>query len=91
MGERTCQIISQPIPPFDPALAGSPTRREGSLEIMVGVDGSVVSAEVKLPINPKYDALLVATAKESWKYEPATRLGVPVPYRLRVKIVLAAR
>jgi len=83
--------ISQPIPRFDAALAGSPTRREGVLEFVVGVDGSVVSAEVKLPTNPTYDALLVATARHSWKYEPATRLGVAVPYRLRVKFVLPAR
>lgn len=83
--------ISQPIPRFDPTLAGSPTRREGLLEILVGVDGSVVSAEVKLPTNPTYDALLIATAKRSWKYEPATRMGVAVPYTLRVKFVLPAR
>jgi len=83
--------ISQPIPRFDSASAGSATRREGELEIVVGVDGSVVSAEVKVPTNPTYDALLVATAKQSWKYEPATRMGAAVPYRLRVKFVLPGR
>jgi hypothetical protein len=83
------KAIARPIPRFDRASAGYTTRREGELEIEIGADGSVLSAEVKVATNPTYDALLVATVKQSWKYEPATRLGVPVPYRLRVKFVLA--
>ena len=83
------KAIARPIPRFDQASAGYATRREGELEIEIGVDGSVVSAEVKVPTNPTYDALLLATIRQAWKYEPATRLGVPVPYRVRVKFVLA--
>jgi len=82
--------IAQLIPPVEQAMSGYVSRREGVIEVEVGVDGSVTSATVKLPTVIAYDAFLVATAKRDWKYEPATSFGVPVAHRLRVRYIVAS-
>jgi hypothetical protein len=83
--------IAQPVPPLSHALGGYMNRREGELELEIGADGTVRSAIVRVPTLPSYDALLVATAKSQWRYQPATRGGVAVPHRMRVRFVLQGR
>jgi len=83
--------IAQVIPPVEEATSGYVSRRQGLIEVEVGADGSVTSATVKVPTLVAYDALLVTTAKRTWKYEPATSSGVPVASRLRVRYVVASQ
>jgi hypothetical protein len=79
--------IAQRIPRLAQTTTGYATRREGELEIEVAVDGTVSDAVIRVPTVAAYDSLLIATAKHDWRYKPATRLGVPVPYRFRVRFV----
>jgi tetratricopeptide (TPR) repeat protein len=83
--------IAQPVPPLNQSLGGYMNRREGELELEIGADGTVRSAIVRVPTLPSYDALLVATAKSQWRYQPATRGGVAVAHRMRVRFVLQGR
>jgi len=84
--------IVQPIPPFTPGTdLGYVTRGTGEIELTINADGSVAAARMTVPIMPRYDALLVNTAIAQWKYKPATRVGVAVPYTMRVRIVVQRR
>lgn len=79
----------QPIPPFNASTApGAVTARDGEIEVDVGPDGSVSAARMTVPIHPTYDALLMATAKRDWMYQPATRDGRPTSYMVRVRVVM---
>jgi hypothetical protein len=40
---------------------------------------------MKAPVTPRYDAILLAAAK-NWKYEPATLNGTPVKFRKTINI-----
>jgi hypothetical protein len=83
------KAITQPIPRFSPVAGRDATSRgEGEIEVEVGVDGHVTAARMTVPILPGYDALLVDTALKEWRYQPAMRLGVVVPYKVRVHVVL---
>jgi len=50
---------------------------------MIDESGNVASAELRQSVHPLYDDELLAAARK-WKYKPAMRNGVPMPY---VKIV----
>jgi diaminopimelate epimerase len=65
--------------------------RSGARAVRLHADGSVAAARMTVPIMPRYDALLVNTAMTQWKYKPATRVGVAVPYTMRVRIVVQRR
>jgi TonB family protein len=60
-------------------------RRDGVLELVINEAGEVESAVMRSPVNPRYDAVVVATAK-GWKYSPATLNGTPVKFRKVIKI-----
>jgi TonB family protein len=60
---------------------------QGVLELVIDEQGKVESAVLRASVHPRYDALLLDTAK-SWRYEPAMRGGVPVKYRKLVQISL---
>ena len=78
--------IQQRIPPLPDRLRREiPEGREGTLEILVGADGAVKEARVVTPVHPAFDANLLAAAK-GWKYLPATRNGVRVPYTAIVTV-----
>jgi protein TonB len=78
--------ITQKVPPVPPGvLAGYMPRREGEIEVSVAADGSVESARITMSIHPAYDTILLEAAK-SWRYEPATRAGVPVAVKKRVRV-----
>jgi hypothetical protein len=78
--------LRQVLPPF--TLDGN-GRRGGILEVVIDENGDVESAVMKTPINPRYDQIVVATAKE-WKYKPATLNGRPVRYRKVINISITA-
>jgi hypothetical protein len=76
----------QTLPPFQmPAAAAAP----GVLDVLVDERGLVQSATMRVSINPRYDRLVLDAAR-TWKYQPATRAGVPVRYRKLVQIVVKA-
>ena len=58
--------------------------RPGTVEIIVDETGAVIAATTKVPVNPAYDRLALATAR-SWKYRPAVLDGALVKYRLIVQ------
>jgi TonB family protein len=80
-------IVSQEIPPppdvLRRVLRG---KREGAVEVTIDEQGAVASVEVVTPSHTLYDHLVVAAAR-TWKYRPATRNGVPIPYKKLVRII----
>jgi hypothetical protein len=60
-------------------------RDDGVLELLINESGAVESAVMRTPIHPRFDALVVSSAK-SWKYQPATVAGTPVKFRKTINI-----
>jgi len=59
--------------------------RPGVVEIVIDEDGTVESAVMRVSVNPVYDRLAIATAK-NWRYKPATVRGMPVKYQKLVPL-----
>jgi len=76
--------INQVLPPF-PGQIGAAA--PGLLEIVIDESGSVVSATMKVSVNPYYDGRAVEAAR-LWKYRPATWKGQPVKYRKSVQVTV---
>lgn len=53
----------------------------------VDTDGKAQDVKVVEPFEPEFDALAVATVKD-WRFEPATRDGVPYEHCTDVRIEL---
>lgn len=68
-------------------IAGDKILKTGSVivGIVVGEDGTVRSATVLESFSRDLDAKAIEAAKQ-WKFEPATRNGVPVAAELEVKV-----
>ncbi len=62
------------------ALADVFAIRTGVITVVVDESGEVETVTMTVQVNPVYDRLAVATAK-NWKYRPATMNGVPVKFR----------
>ena len=77
-------VISQRMPQW-PASAPPGAARKGTLDILIGEDGSVVSAALRGPIASFYDDRLLAEAAR-WKFKPATKGGKPVRFRKIIQI-----
>jgi hypothetical protein len=54
--------------------------RTGVVTMVINELGDVETVTMTVPVNPVYDRLAIATAK-NWKYRPATVNGVPVKFR----------
>ncbi|MCA1563026.1 MAG: energy transducer TonB [Acidobacteria bacterium] len=88
--------VRQNLPPW-PASSGG-LRREaqglaplnGVLEIVITKTGTVGSAKLIKRIEPFYDTLLLTAARQ-WRYQPATRNGVPVEYVKTLAIAVNIR
>jgi hypothetical protein len=65
-----------------------PFDRSGILEIIIDVTGAVESATMLQSVEPLYNRLLLAAAKE-WLYRPARLEGAPVKYRKRIQVALS--
>lgn len=59
----------------------------GTIEIVVGEDGKVISASITKSVLASYDDKLLASTK-NWRFKPATKDGAPVKYRLAMNIQL---
>lgn len=67
--------------------AGKKVKRTGStiLKIVVGEDGTVRSATVFESFDHDFDTKAIEAVKQ-WKFEPATKKGVPVAVELVLKV-----
>lgn len=57
-------------------------------EVVVSAKGTVESVTVRQSTNSVLSALVSRAAKD-WRYRPATKAGVPVRYRMMVKLVVS--
>jgi TonB family protein len=73
-----------------PTVVARTTEYRGLLEVVIDERGAVESVTLRKPVTPTYDPMLLDAAKR-WKFQPATRNGVPVKYRKTFDIVLAPR
>jgi TonB family protein len=76
--------VKQVLPAFQMQTTGA---TQGVLEIVIDERGFVQSAIMRSSINSRYDRLVLDAAR-TWRYQPATRQGVPVRYRKLVQIVV---
>ena len=51
----------------------------GLFDILIDEQGRVLDATVRKSLNSSFDTLVIRSAR-SWKYQPATKDGVPVRY-----------
>jgi TonB family protein len=75
-------IMRQDLPPFP---RGASAYGPGVLEVVINEQGAVTSAIMRSPMEPHYDASVMAAAK-SWRYQPATLDGKPVKFRKMITI-----
>jgi tetratricopeptide (TPR) repeat protein len=80
-------VIRQDIPAV-PANITNQVKDRGRVELVIDEQGRVSSLNLRLPMHPFYDQLIIGAAKE-WRYKPATLNGVPVKYRKIIAITLA--
>ena len=76
--------LRQVFPPFPARAVPSGS---GVVEVVVDETGIVESATLRQPVNPQYDAVVLAAAK-TWLYKPASLDGTPVKYRKMIQVVL---
>jgi TonB family protein len=79
--------ISQTIPA---AVLSGKRVWSGVVEVRIGDTGQVLSARMATPINAAYDKELLQAAS-SWRYRPALKDGVPVPYVKTINIQVDTR
>jgi len=78
--------LSQTVPPWNPSRRNLPAS-EGIMILVVDEHGDVTSVSMQGISDPAYASLLRRAASR-WKYQPATRNGVPVKYRRVVALHL---
>jgi tetratricopeptide (TPR) repeat protein len=79
------RAISRQFPATTPN--GVPAHRVGTLEMIVGKEGTVEFVKLHTPLNRYHERMIVSAAK-AWLYRPATKGGRPVRFRLTVTINL---
>jgi TonB family protein len=81
-------VISQPLPRWAPPKSiDARLGFKGSVEVMIDERGNVTSVTLVQSVHPIYDEALLAAAGK-WRYKPALRNGVPMPYVKLVEIQL---
>ena len=81
-------VVSQRLPNWAPIAADAKTTFKGVLHLIIDDRGNVTTADMRVAAHPSYDTELVNLAR-GWKFRPALRGGVPVPYMKLVSITLA--
>lgn len=87
LGFSPPRAVNQTVPPLPRWLPSGPGR-EGKIQVVIDADGLVRDAKMIKGVHPAYDQILIAAVVKNWKFEPATRNGVPVPYTLTVRVVV---
>ena len=81
--------LSQDMPDLPPSLRAlvSGARRQMIVSVTIDERGRVRDSQLVTPINPVYDRLVMAAAK-NWRYRPATKGGAPVGYQKVMSITV---
>jgi TonB family protein len=72
--------VSTPLPDWRPGFFELNRTFSGEVRLIIGEDGTVLSAEIATSVHARYDDRLLEAAK-SWTFKPATKNGSPVTYR----------
>lgn len=83
--------IRQDIPKVPVAIVSAMKRANktsGILDIIIGEDGAVTEAIMRVPVNSIFDSLMI-TAARSWQYRPAMKDGRPVRFLKRIAVSVA--
>jgi TonB family protein len=75
-------IIRQALPPFPRKPV---SLIHGVVEVVIDEKGEVETATIRASMDPKYDSMAIS-ASRNWRYQPATREGVPVKFRKLVQV-----
>lgn len=78
--------IARPLPVMFAPRGSQPGLYQGLVEIVVSVTGRVESAMTRKSITPAFDAEIRAAAL-LWRFQPASRNGIPVRYRRSYEII----
>jgi tetratricopeptide (TPR) repeat protein len=78
--------IRQEVPRV-PSTITNQTRDKGIMEVVIDEQGRVIGIEMRSPLHPQYDSLLLAAARE-WRYRPARLDGRPVRFRKVIQIAV---
>jgi protein TonB len=89
-GDMVAPVLVQKVSPVYPSAARI-GRIQGHVivEAVIGLDGSVESAEI-LSSNPLFDAAALAAVRQ-WRYRPATMNGRPVRVYFKVQVGFVLR
>jgi TonB family protein len=73
--------LEQRIPTMTPQMQviAKALKSNGRIDIVIDETGRVADATIRQSLNSTFDALIVRTAR-TWKYRPAMKDGVAVPY-----------
>jgi TonB family protein len=82
--------LDRRMPAWSPPPALARFEYRGVLEIVVDEKGRVESAVMRRPVHAAYDPALLNSVK-NWRFQPATREGVPVKIRKAFEIVLSKK
>ena len=80
--------IAKRMPEWRPNSVEARMEFTGQVDVIVGENGTVISAVLVKSVNPRYDGPLLEAAK-AWTFQPAFKDGKPVKYRYSVAIRLA--
>jgi hypothetical protein len=82
------EVVFQPMPTWTPTTTAESTQTyRGSLELAIDEHGNVVTARMRRPAHPRYDEQLIKAA-QTWRFKPASRDGVSIPFLRVVEIEL---
>lgn len=79
--------LRQDVPPWPPGVP-FPEPAVAVIEVVIGPEGRVLEARMQKTLNPRYDQLLLAAAR-NWTYRPAMRDGQPTPFVKAVRVELS--
>jgi len=79
--------LTREMPGWNPPASFDRSTFTGTLQIDIDERGTVERATLLESVTPAYDNRLLAAAK-NWKFQPATKDGMPVKYRKAITIAL---
>jgi hypothetical protein len=79
------RLLSRGFPATTPA--GVPANRVGTVELIVGRLGDVEFVKLYTPLN-RYHERMIVSAVKAWRFQPATKDGRPIRFRLTMTINL---
>lgn len=82
--------ISRPVPTWQPPKGTPAGLYQGLVEVVVNEQGRVETAMIRKSVSPEYDAALLL-ATDQWRFQAATRNGIPVKYRRSYEVIVHSR